>query len=1168
MNNKLKVYYKHICPIKQAEVKLADEIFAHQVCAHHYNKLGRSFQTSLQQSSCSKVGDAKVYCQLTQRLEDYVQFFQANFGFQPFSLNRYWAKKTLKRESFSIIAPTGIGKTTFGTVMAHFFEGKIYYLVPSKILLEEISDKLNKIKSKKKVLVARSQTDLEAISRNEFDILLTTATFLHRHIEQIPKNFDLVFIDDADSLIRQPRNIDKVLKLVRVTDEEIEAALTIIDKKRRARNRDDFRAIGRVNINQQDKGLVIAASATLTPRTKRIALFRELLNFEIGSSTTFLRNIKEAYQLTPADQLQTTSVNWIKQLGSGGFIFLSDDFHRDDLKNYLLYLNDHGIRAISYEKFTPKNRRLFIDRELDVVVGFSNIRNPLSRGIDIPHRIRYALFVGVPKFKIPLKLSMAPLPLFLLGLSLLEIIDNDQDKAELERGLRYLRKISFLKEEQVLANEVVQNKIQPIKALIEQVVAQPDFVERINRHPEYSIIWTDTDKFLLVSDPRGYLQASGRTSRLFPLGLTQGFSLILVENQNVFAHLQQKLSLLGYQPNFISVDKLNLKQLSHKIDHDRQLVEEVMMGKEVIGQDPIETALVIVESPTKAKTIANFFGRPAKRIKGEMWVYEVSLGNLNLNIVATLGHFVDLAHTGKYYGVLKENNQFIPVFQPIRSCNFCGRGLDTADSRCYICGSTDITTKAKLLEQLKQLAFEVQRLIIATDPDTEGEKIAYDLTAYLYPYNQQIERIELHEITREEFIRQLKSPRPINKALVAAQILRRISDRWIGFSLSKNLQQKFENLNLSAGRVQSPVLGWIIDKKERMKDKQYLLQVTTDNAVESFITDNKSDVDEIKKQFKAGQLKLKITTGATSEKITNPAPVYQTSDLLKDAVTFLHLDAQTTMRLAQDLFEQGYITYHRTDSTFVSETGRLVARNYLDKKHSLDLWYSRAYGQPGTHEGIRPTKPLDVQDLIEQSLLNGQQILSRNHLKLYGFIFNRFISSQAKPSKTCIAKVTFKLNQLKKQEQRHLKTIEEGHLRFFRNIRITPITAGVFPVTKLKVSRVAKEYPYTQATIIDEMKRKGLGRPSTYAQIVRTIAERKYVITNKSYLFPTKLGEQIYDWLTKIQPDLISEDFTKTLEKQMDQVETGQANYQTILHQLFKKIFSPQKKKTFSPRRS
>jgi reverse gyrase len=1159
MKNSLKVYYQHICPIKQAEIELADEIFTNQVCAHHYHQLGQSFQQSLLKLSCNKAGDSKSYCQLSQKLEAYTQFFQKNFGFPPSNLNRYWAKKILKGESFSIIAPTGIGKTTFGIAIAHFLKGKVYYLVPSKILLEEISEKLLEIKSDKKVLVARSQNDLEEINRNDFDILLTTATFLHRYIDQIPKNFDLVFIDDADSLIRQPRNIDKVLKLIKVTEEEIEKALTIIDKKRQARQREDFRQIGRVEIDKQSKGSVIAASATLTPRTKRIALFRELLNFEIGSSTTFLRNIKETYKFVPSEKLQAVSADWIKKLGQGGFIFLSDDFSRDDLKHYLKYLTDYGIKAISYEKFTPKNRRLFINREIDVVVGFSNIRNPLTRGIDIPHRIRYALFVGVPKFKIPLKLSFSPLSLFLLSLSFLEIVNNDQDKSELERGLRYLRKISFLKEEQVLANEIVKSKIEPIKALLEKIIAQPDFVDKINHHPEYSIIWTETDKFLLVSDPRGYLQASGRTSRLFPLGLTQGFSLILVENQNVFTHLQQKLTLLGYRPDFIPVDKLELKQVFQKIDRDRRLVEKIMTGKEVITKDPIETALVIVESPTKAKTIANFFGRPAKRLKGDMWVYEVSLGNLNLNIVATLGHFVDLAHTGKYYGVVKKNNWFIPIFQPIRTCAYCGRGLDTADTRCYICGSTEITTKAGLIEQLKQLAFEVQRIIITTDPDTEGEKIAYDLSAYLYPYNQRIERIELHEITRDEFIRQLKSPRPINQALVAAQIIRRISDRWIGFRLSKKIQQQFENLNLSAGRVQSPVLGWIIKKKERMKDKQYLLQVTAGDLTEYFLTDNKKIVTEIKEQYKAGELKLKISIGTIKEKITNPPPPYQTSDLLKDAVMFLRLDAQTTMKLAQNLFEQGYITYHRTDSNFISETGRSVARNYLDKKHLLNMWFSRAYGQPGTHEGIRPTKPLDVQDIIEQSLLNGQIILSRNHLKLYGLIFNRFISSQSKPGKTQIAKVTFSLGDLKKQERRHLKIIEEGHLKFFRNIRLMPATSGIFPITKLKVSRISKEYPYTQATIIDEMKRKGLGRPSTYAQIVNTIAERKYIIANKGYLFPTKLGEEIYNWLNKIQPDLIAEDFTKKLEEQMDKVETGRANYQTILKQLFNKIFISKK---------
>jgi len=232
---------------------------------------------------------------------------------------------------------------------------------------------------------------------------------------------------------------------------------------------------------------------------------------------------------------------------------------------------------------------------------------------------------------------------------------------------------------------------------------------------------------------------------------------------------------------------------------------------------------------------------------------------------------------------------------------------------------------------------EVDKIYLATDPDTEGEKIAFDLFIYLYPYNQNIKRIELHEITRTEFIRKIKEPREIDFNLVKAQLLRRISDRWVGFKLSEEIQNYFQNLNLSAGRVQTPVLGWILEKEKRIKQKHYLVNLSFNNQNFYFYTENEDLIKKLKEKFKNKELEIEIEFTQTNEETINPLPPYETSNLLKNANSFFRFDAQTTMKIAQDLFEQGLITYHRTDSVFISDFGKNVALEYLERKNLIDL---------------------------------------------------------------------------------------------------------------------------------------------------------------------------------------------------------------------------------------
>ncbi|MER3570328.1 MAG: reverse gyrase [Patescibacteria group bacterium] len=1155
MKEKLPVFYLDICPVDKSGA-LVEEIYNYGLCEKDFLFFKKSLWEIKEERLNNK--DLKFFADdyyIYQKLKEYKKFFEENLGYPPFKLNLYWVKRVLKGDSFSIIAPTGIGKTTFGIVISHFLKGKVYYLVPSKILLREIESKLKKIKSDKKILTIKGPEDKEKLINEDFDILVSTSNFLHKNFELIPKNFDLVFIDDADSLIRQPKNIDKVLKLSKFSDEEIERALKIIDLKRKIRNKYDFQEIEKLEINKNEKGIIIAASATLTPKTKRINLFRELLGFEIGSSTTYLRNIEETYKIVEKEKLWQESLFWIKKFGEGGFVFLSSDYNKDDLNEYVNFLIKNGIKAISYEKFNSKNRERFINNEIQVIVGFSNIRNPLTRGIDLPQKVRYSIFVGVPKFILSLKLSFNPTQLFLISLTLRELLDNEEKKF-IDKNLNFLKKISFLKEENVLENKSLLERLEPIRSFWDKILKENEFIEKIENHPRIYLKKEKDGLILIVSDPRGYLQASGRTSRLFPLGLTKGFSLILTEEIKILKHLEEKLKILGYQTIFKEINEINLEEIFKKIDEDREIVKKVLRGEEFIFKDPIKTVLVIVESPTKSKTIANFFGKPARRIKNGLIIYEISIGNLHLNICATMGHFADLVYSNGYYGVEKINNIFIPHFQFIKICQNCQRHLDYKENICPICKSDRIFTKKELIESLKEIASEVDEIFLATDPDTEGEKIAFDLFNYLYPYNQNIKRIELHEITKAEFLKRINQPRDINLNLVKAQLLRRISDRWVGFYLSEKIQNHFKNLNLSAGRVQTPILGWILERHQKTKEKIYSLNIETNGSFYRFLTEDKELIKEIKKLFKEKELKISIKILSKKEKNLNPLPPYETVTLLKDAFQYLRFNSDLTMKLAQGLFENGLITYHRTDSTYISDFGKFLALEYLEKENLHNLYYPRSWGEQGTHEGIRPTKSLDVEDVIEELIVTGQRNLTSNHLKLYNLIFNRFLASQTKEAKVIKGKILISLNNLLKTKQEEILEIKEkGFLNFSRENKEKIIKEGEFLVDKLNVKRTSKIFHYSQGELIEEMKKRGLGRPSTYATFIQTLLERKYIINKSGYLIPINWGEKIFNYLNKRYAEYISESFTKDLEDKMDLVERGKEDYMEILKDLFEKIF-------------
>jgi reverse gyrase len=252
-----------------------------------------------------------------------------------------------------------------------------------------------------------------------------------------------------------------------------------------------------------------------------------------------------------------------------------------------------------------------------------------------------------------------------------------------------------------------------------------------------------------------------------------------------------------------------------------------------------------------------------------------------------------------------------------------------------------------------------------------------------------------------------------------------------------------------------------------------------------------------------------------------------------------------------NLFEAGLITYHRTDSTRVSDAGKFsVAKPYISERFGEELFTPRSWGEGGAHECIRPTRPLDPKDLrvmVAGGLIDLED--PQNSLRVYELIFRRFMASQMKPARLKVADLKIVLPYFEWSAPVVLEILEEGYNALLKHIRTFP-RKEVYDIQEKTFRKVPKVSLFTQGGLIQEMKRRGLGRPSTYAHIVQTLIDRGYVREVKGRLIPTRMGLQVYQYLTENYPEYTSEDLTRRLEEDMDRVERGEADYLEILREV------------------
>ncbi len=1035
---------------------------------------------------CRRTKNPLCRFKLDNYVERFLDFFSKVIG-TPTSLQKMWARRILSGESFAAVAPTGVGKTTFGIAMSIFLakSGKrCYMLFPTSLLAEQscrrvielcrkagIDCSLNEegefviLHYKSGMKKSEKEKFFELLENRKDSILITTSQFLARNFSRMRCCYNFIFVDDVDSVLKASKNVDRILKLL---------GFKYVDG----------------NWEGKARGVLMVSTAT-AKKGEKVRLFRELLNFDVGSSRHTLRNVEDV-MVERADT--ETIAEILERMGSGGIIYAKSSEEAEKLYEELKDRFKIGLIAKTKKEEVYS---LFEKGEIDYLVGTSYYYGTLVRGLDLPERIRFAVFVKAPTFVV-------------------RVEDVDSLSPRMLRVLKMIFRLESLSDEEA-------------KEKLKELIARGESVAKDVCFRKGEVIFPDL---------RTYIQGSGRTSRLFAGGITKGASFLLEDDECVRSAFVERAK--HFDIEFKGLDEVDFERLREEIDESRR-----RLARKV--SDLIKPALFIVESPTKAKQISRFFGRPSVKAMEGVTAYEVPAAPYVLSVSASLGHVTDLTTEGGFHGVEVRKGIFIPVYSSIKRCKQCNYQFTSDSETCPKCGSEDIDDSSIRISSLRKLAHDAGTIIIGTDPDSEGEKIAWDIFCLLSNCGE-IRRAEFHEITPKAVINALNNLRDVDVNLVKAQVVRRIEDRWIGFELSQRLWKVFNSRNLSAGRAQTPVLGWIIERYREHRKKKSVL----------FLDELELSVDFGEERLERKKLRVRAEISVIDRKIEEktPLPPYTTDAMLRDANTILKLSAADAMKIAQELFESGLITYHRTDSTRVSEAGFRVAREWLGEDFQPREWYAE-----GAHECIRPTRPVDrdtLRRLIQEGVI-AVEGMTWQHFALYDLIFRRFMASQCRnyTVETVIygVKLYFDSKSVELKEERVVRA-EGRAYELYRAVRVRkPLPEGVVEVEG-EVKLLPLKPLLTQSEVIQMMREKGIGRPSTYSTIIEKLFQRNYVIERGGKLIPTDRGIKVYEYLVKNYRDFVSEERTRKLEEKMDAVERGEVDYMDVLRELYEEIRS------------
>ncbi|MDA1542916.1 type I DNA topoisomerase [Bacillus cereus group sp. TH253LC] len=547
--------------------------------------------------------------------------------------------------------------------------------------------------------------------------------------------------------------------------------------------------------------------------------------------------------------------------------------------------------------------------------------------------------------------------------------------------------------------------------------------------------------------------------------------------------------------------------------------------------------LVIVESPSKAKTIEKYLGKKYK-------------------VVASMGHVRDLPKS--QMGIEVKNN-FTPKYITIRG-------------------------KGPVLKDLKSAAKKAKKVYLAADPDREGEAIAWHLANTLNVDVESDCRVVFNEITKDAIKESFKHPRAINMDLVDAQQARRILDRLVGYNISPLLWKKVKK-GLSAGRVQSVAVRLIIEREREIQsfepEEFWTIKTEFVKGKDTFEASfygvdgekvqltNETQVNEIIEQLKDNAFSVENVT--RKERKRNPALPFTTSSLQQEAARKLNMRAKKTMMLAQQLYEGidlgkqgtvGLITYMRTDSTRISETAQTEARTYITEAFGTEYIgtekkkETKKSNAQDAHEAIRPTSVMRKPEELKS-------FLSRDQLRLYKLIWERFVASQM--ASAIMDTMTARLINNNVQFRASGSVVKfPGFMKVYveskddgaeeKDKMLPPLEVGETVFSKdLEPKQHFTQPPprYTEARLVRTLEELGIGRPSTYVPTLETIQKRGYVGLDNKRFVPTELGEIVIELILEFFPEIINIEFTANMEQSLDEVEEGNANWVKIVDDFY-----------------
>ena len=543
--------------------------------------------------------------------------------------------------------------------------------------------------------------------------------------------------------------------------------------------------------------------------------------------------------------------------------------------------------------------------------------------------------------------------------------------------------------------------------------------------------------------------------------------------------------------------------------------------------------LVIVESPTKAKTIKKFLGK-------------------NYDVIASEGHIRDLPKSSMGIDI---ENDYEPHYITIRG-------------------------KGELLATLKKASKKADFVFLATDPDREGEAISYHLSVALKLEDKKFKRITFNEITKNAVKTSIKNARTIDMDLVDAQQARRVVDRLVGYEISPLLWEKLGKKSLSAGRVQSVALKMISDREKEIDafiPKEYWtieadVKVPGQKGLVSFeykgeIADGKEAENLKKKLMKSDFIVSDIKTSTRTKKA--PVP-FTTSTLQQTAASKINFSTSKTMRVAQQLYEGveikgrgtvGLITYLRTDSTRISEEADANVRQYIRdtfgaeyEAEKTESTGDKAKNIQDAHEAIRPT---DV--TITPAVLKGN--VTAEQYKLYKLIYERFVGSRMKPAEYSIYTVTisaddslFKASSSTVTFAGYQNVYNTEEEKAKKAVNLGGIQKGdKLDCEEIRTLQHFTEPPshYTESLLVRTMEENGIGRPSTYAPTIATLLNRRYIVKEQKNLYITELGQAVNNVMETAFPEIVDIDFTANMETLLDSIGEGKTDWKVVVRNFY-----------------